>query len=180
MATALTSLALGSVAKRPREVKPPLVKIRTIFQRGEAPEILDVEANLDPLEILKAAGVGILVGGVALAAGWLLWDGLAFPSPVGPVQIFRGVKETPFWQAEAERARLWLQLRRATQSGGELVTSATGLTAAQVEATLQQSIGDVECQLLNREWAKARRRGDSTSAESFFQQAKEKGCPWAQ
>ncbi len=111
MATALTSLALSSVAKRPREVKPPLVKIRTVFQRGEAPEILDVEANLDPLEILKAAGVGILVGGVALAAGWLLWDGLAAPTPFGAVQVFRGVKESPYWREQAATAQECGRLR---------------------------------------------------------------------
>ena len=79
------------------------MRIRTIFQRGEAPEILDVEANLDPLEILKAAGVGILVGGIALTAGWLLWDGLAAPTPIGPVQVFRGMKEAPFWRKQRDR-----------------------------------------------------------------------------
>ncbi len=110
MAAALTSLALGTSVRK-REVKPPLVKIRTIFQRGEAPEILDVEANLDPLEILKAAGVGILVGGVALAAGWLLWDGLAAPTPFGGIQVFRGVKQSPYWQEQVATAQECGRLR---------------------------------------------------------------------
>lgn len=141
---------------------------------------IDVEANLDPLEIAKAAGV---LGAVAVAGGlvaYVAWNGLALPTPFGAIEVIRGMKETPFWQAEAERARKALALRRAAQSGGELVESTTGLSAAEAEASIQSSIGDTECQLLNREWAKARRRGDSTSADRFFQQAKEKGCPWAQ
>ncbi len=110
MATALTSLALGSVAKRPREVKPPLVKVRTIL-REDTPAEFDVEANLDPLELLKAAGVGVLVGGVALAAGWLLWDGLAAPTPFGAVQVFRGVKESAYWRDQAATAQECGRLR---------------------------------------------------------------------
>ena len=115
MAAALTSLALGSSVKK-REVKPPLVRVRTVFQRGEAPEILDVEANLDPLELLKAAGVGILVGGVALMAGWLLWDGLAAPTPFGGIQVFRGMKESAFWSAEADKAKDRLTDRREARA----------------------------------------------------------------
>ncbi len=114
MATALTSLALGTAVQK-RGVKPPLVRVKTrlILQRGEAPEISDteIEANLDPLEILKAAGVGILVGGIALAAGWLLWDGLAAPTPFGAVQVFQGVKESPYWQEQAATAQECGRLR---------------------------------------------------------------------
>ena len=89
------------------------MRVKTVFQRGEAPEILEVEANLDPLEILKATGVGILVGGVALAAGWILWDGLAAPSPVGPVQIFNGVKTIPFFKRQAERLQARIEDKQA-------------------------------------------------------------------
>ncbi len=124
MATAITSLALGTSSKK-REVKAPLVRVRTVFQRGEAPEILEVEANLDPLEILKAAGVGVLVGGVALAAGWLIWDGLAFPGPTGPVQIFNGIKTVPWWQRQAERAGLRLENRQAGIPNLEKAAQAT-------------------------------------------------------
>ncbi len=112
MAAPLTALALRPKAAG---VKPPLVKVKTrlILQRGEAPELSDteIEANLDPLEILKAAGVGILVGGVALAAGWLLWDGLAAPTPFGTAQVFRGVKESPYWREQAATAQECGKLR---------------------------------------------------------------------
>ena len=100
MAGALTALAI-----RPRQSKPPLLRVKAIAQRGEAPEILEVEASLDPLEILKAAGVGIVVGGVALISGWLLWDGLAAPTPFGPVQIFNGLKTSPWAADQAARLR---------------------------------------------------------------------------
>ena len=107
MAGALTALAL-----RPRQVKPPLLKVRTVFQRGEAPEVFDVEANLDPLELLKAAGVAVVVGGTALVAGWLLWDGVALPSPFGPVQVFNGLKSAPFWKDQAERVKGRVEARQ--------------------------------------------------------------------
>ena len=170
MATALTSLAL-----RPRrsEVKPPLVRVKTVFQRGEAPEILEVEANLDPLEVLKAAGVGLLVGGVTLAAGWVLWEGLTLPSPVGAVRVIRGAKETPFWQAEAARARDLLQARRDHKSFKNAGTTiAGGLDVA------------TRCEELHQRWRSLR----STSwwllperiaeLKSIEQEAEILGCPW--
>ncbi len=110
MAAALTSLAVGTSVRK-REVKAPLVRIRTVFTQGETPEQAEVELNLDPLEILKAAGVGILVGGVALAVGWILWDGLAAPTPVGPVQVFRGMKESPYWREQTATAKECGRLR---------------------------------------------------------------------
>ena len=125
MAAPLTALALGSARKR--EVKAPLVRVRTVFQRGEAPEILEVEANLDPLEVVKAAGVGILIGGVALAAGWLIWDGLAAPGVFGPVQIFNGIKTVPWWQRQAERLGLRLENRQAGIPDLEKASKATSV-----------------------------------------------------
>ena len=166
MAAALTSLALGSSVKK-REVKPPLVRVRTIFQRGEAPEILDVEANLDPLEILKAAGVGIVVGGVALVAGWLLWDGLAAPTPFGPIQVFNGMKDSPFWKTEASRARTLLTIRRLRKGAlsGEGTIPDPGL------------YDDDPCvvseALFNAETNAAFRA-------AFKADAKTQGCAWAQ
>ncbi len=107
MALALTALA---TLRPPKQVKAPLIRAKTIIQREEGGQI-ELEANLDPLEILKAAGVGILVGGVALAAGWLLWDGLAAPTPFGAVQVFRGVKESPYWKEQAATAQECGRLR---------------------------------------------------------------------
>ncbi len=109
MATPITALALGTSVRK-REVKPPLLRAKTVLQTEQGTPI-ELEANLDPLEVLKAAGVGILVGGVALAAGWLLWDGLAAPTPFGAVQVFRGVKESPYWKEQAATAQECGRLR---------------------------------------------------------------------
>ncbi len=175
MALPLTALA---TLRPPKQVKAPLIRVKTIITRGETPEVVEVEANLDPLEILKAAGVGVLVGGVALAAGWLLWDGLAAPTPFGPAQIFRGAKESPFWQAEAERARRAWYHRLIERSGGIPRDARTGLSAEEAAEVILGNIGDATCQLLNREWVKAKRQGRSSDTERFLQQARENECPW--
>ncbi len=165
MALPLTALA---TLRPPKQVKAPLVRIKTVFTQGETPEVVEVEANLDPLEILKAAGVGILVGGVALAAGWLLWDGLAAPTPLGPIQIFRGMKESPFWEDEARRARARLDRKRIGDQQDE---------QDQLRADLEAD--DDACKLLYKDFQRAARRGDFDAENEAIRKAKELGCMWS-
>ncbi len=78
---------------------------------------IDVEAHVNAL------GIGLL-GAVLVAGGiaaWLLWDGLAGATPIGQVQLFRGLKESPYWQDQAKNAqrcgelRTLIRQRRATK-----------------------------------------------------------------
>ena len=162
MAGALTALAL-----RPRQAKPPLLKVRTVFQRGEAPEVLDVEANLDPLELLKAAGVAVVVGGSALVAGWLLWDGLAAPTPFGPVQVFNGMKDSTFWKTEASRVRAALTIRRLRQG------------AASGEGTIPDPDLFDEDPCVRSE-AVFKAETNAAFRAAMKAKAKNEGCAWAQ
>lgn len=111
-------MALGpltSLALRPRrsEVKPPLLRAKTVLTRGETPEVVELEANLDPLELLKAAGVAIVIGAVGLTTAWVFWEGLSLPSPFGAVRVINGAKERPFWKDQTERAKKAVELRQA-------------------------------------------------------------------
>lgn len=159
MATALTSLALGAVGERKREVKEPLVRVRTIFQRGEAPEILEVEANLDPLEVFKALGFGIVVGGVALAAGWILWDGLAAPTPFGSIQIFNGLKTNATAREEADRLQGSLKTRRQCTDLRTGYRKLLAVASAETDPASKASI--------------------LAEAEKFKEAAANLGCRWA-
>lgn len=94
----------------PSKPKAPLVRIGTQFFReievkeGHKKKTLlvpvDVEANLDPLELLKAAGV--VVGGAF--ASWVAWHGVEVANPFGgAIKVIPGLKESPFWQDVASR-----------------------------------------------------------------------------
>lgn len=108
-----TALSLAERVTKPKP-KVPLVRIGTRFFReievgkGDEKQVVlvpvDVELNLDPLEVAKAAAVAGVVAVVGGVAAWLVWDGLALPSPAGPIQVWRGLKEVPFWSDQAKRA----------------------------------------------------------------------------
>ncbi len=128
---------------------------------------MELEANLDPLEILKAAGVGILVGAVGLTAGWLLWDGLAAPTPFGPIQVINGMKTSPFWKTEAQRARNALTIRRLRKGAisGEGTIPDPGLFDSD-PCVRSEAIFNAETNAAFR--------------AAFKAKAKKDGCAWAQ
>lgn len=117
-----TALSLASQVAKPKP-KVPLVRIGTRFFReievgkGDAKQTVfvpvDVEFNLDPLEVVKAAGIA---GAVLTAAGlvaYVAWEGLTLPTPFGAIRVIRGMKETPFWSNQAKRAAARWEDRQA-------------------------------------------------------------------
>ena len=137
---------------------------------------VDVEAHVNPLSIIIAAGVGL----AGVLAGVVAWHGVRVGVPaVGEFSLFKGLKDTTMGRDLNRIYEKFMVARRIRASGGEVVEARTDLTPAEIEEVLLRVIGDAECQLLNREWAKAKRRGDTENAARFLQQAKDGGCPWA-
>lgn len=139
---------------------------------------MDVELNLDPVEVAKGVALTALAGGVAFVAGVFAWHGLSLPGPTGPITFVKGLKETTLGKDAARAYEKWAIKRRIRASGGEVVDSRTGLTQEEIQDALLENIGDTECQLLNREFQKARRNGRPDDAARFLEQATEQGCPW--
>lgn len=137
-------------------------------------EPVEVEAHVNPVSILggaAAALLGVLFGTVA-------WQGVSFPGPFGPITLFEGMKDTALGQDITRGYERWALNRRLKAMGATIRESRTDLTHEEIQDALLENIGDVECQLLNREWQAARRRGDMENAAQFLQQAKDKRCPW--
>ncbi len=128
---------------------------------------VDVEAHVNPLSLALAGGGAGFLGLMA----WVVWNGLSLPAPFGPVTLLRGLKDSEEW----EWLKDWWEKRTLR---GIPQPSRVGLTSEEIRALILEEIGDTECQLLNREWAKATRRGRSRDADRFLQQATTKGCPW--
>ena len=65
---------------------------------------VDVEFNLDPLELVKAAGI---LGAIAVAGGvalHVIWNGLDIPAPLGgAIELVPGLKDSKFWKDQADR-----------------------------------------------------------------------------
>lgn len=136
---------------------------------------VDVEVHVSPLTIL----LGLGAAAIGAVASTIAWNGLAIPAPLGgAIQLVPGIKDSALGKDLARWYERLAIARRIRASGGQVVESRTGLTPEEVEDVLQESIGDAECQLLNREWAIAKRQGRPDDAARFLQQAQEKGCPW--
>lgn len=169
-------IATEALALAKPKPKVPLVRIGTRFFRevklgGEKVLIpVDVEMNLDPLEVAKAAAVAGVVAVVGGLVAYVAWEGLTLGTPLGAFRVIEGLKDSPFWKAEAERAQDLLRARRSIQAGGTIVESVIGATEARE---------DPECELLSREYQKALRSGRKTDAARFLQQAKDGACRWA-
>ncbi len=161
-----------------------LVTIRGVIYRQvqdpNHPEVkflepIEVEAHVNPVSILTGLGIGA-IGALALT---IAWHGINIPSPLGgAIELAPGIKDTGFGKDMAASYERWKIRRRIRASGGVHRRARTGLTGEEAQEVLQENIGGVTCQLLNREWAKARRRGDQESADRFLQQAKDGDCPW--
>ncbi len=157
-----------------KAVSNDIAVFRTRFDvetgKGRKKRLTPVEAELhvNPVSILTA-------GALALAgalAGTVAWHGVTLPGPFGPIQLFPGLKETTLGSDLNEWYRLQRQLRRAKAAGGTVVIADPGADPSVV-------VEDPECTLLNREWARALRRGDSFNADRFLARAKARGCLWA-
>lgn len=135
---------------------------------------VDVEAHINPLGLL----LGTAGAGLAVLLGVVAWHGVSLPGPFGPIGLFLGLKDTTMGKDLSRGYERWMVKRRIRASGGEVVEARTGLTADEIQDALLESIGDTECQLLNREWQAAHRRGDKENADRFLQQARDGGCPW--
>lgn len=136
---------------------------------------VDVEAHINPLGILLGGGVAAL-GVLALT---IAWHGLNIPAPLGgAIELVPGIKDTSLGKDLSESYERWKLKRELKRQGAEIVESRTGLSQEEKDRILAEQIGDAECQLLSREWAKAKRRGDLDAAANFLKMAREKGCPW--
>jgi len=180
-----TALSLAGGVTKPTP-KPPLVRIGTRFFREATLENgkvvlvpVEVELNLDPTEVAKAAGLAVLAAAVGAAASIVAWHGISVPTITGgSITFVKGLKETTLGKDAARAYERWAIQRRIRASGGEVVESRVGLTPTEVEDALLTGIGDTTCQLLNREWAVAKRQGRTEDAARFRQQATDRGCPW--
>ncbi len=161
-----------------KAVSNDIAVFRTRFDvetgKGRKKRLVPVEAelHLNPVSILFAAAAG-LAGALAATVAW---QGISVPSPipgVPPIQLLKGLKETTLGRDLNEAYQLRRQLRRARASGGVVVTADPGADPSVV-------VEDPECTLLNREWARALRRGDSFNADRFLAQAKARSCLWAE
>ena len=150
-----------------------LVVFRAQVFRKVSYKVGDEEREfLTPIDVethVNALGLGIL-GTVLVAGGiaaWLLWDGLAAPTPLGPVQIFRGMKESPFWKTEASRARARLTIRRLRKgaSSGEGTIPDPGLFDKD-PCVVSKAVFDAET--------------NATFQAAMKAKAKKAGCAWAQ
>ena len=140
---------------------------------------VQVEANLDPFEVAKGLAVGVLAVGAAAVAGVVAWHGLDIPAPLGgAIELVPGIKDTGLGKDISRAYERWALRWRIRVSGGQVRESRTGLSSEEIETVIAEQIGDTECQLLNREWAKAKRRGDAENAANFLRMAREQGCPW--
>ena len=93
---------------------------------------VDVEVNVDPLELLKAAGVA---GAVAVAGGlvaYVAWNGLVLPAPAGPFELIPGLKKTSFWAGQAQKLAARIQDRQVP--GPDLT-----------EASKATKVSDIDC-----------------------------------
>ncbi len=158
-----------------KAVSNDIAVLRTRFDvetgKGRKKRLVPVEAELhvNPVSILFAAAAGLAGALFATVA----WHGVSVPNPLGPpVVVVPGIKDTLLGKDLDEWYRLQRQLRRAKAAGGTVVTADPGADPSVV-------VEDPECTLLNREWAKALRRGDSFNADRFLAQAKAKSCLWA-
>lgn len=125
-AQALTALT-GKAA--PPKPKAPLVRVGTQFFRevevgkGDTKQVVlvpvDVEVNLDPLEVAKAAGIGLAVAVVGGLVAYVAWEGLTLGTPLGAFRVIEGLKDTPFWKDEADRAQKALLARRTAKAAEE-------------------------------------------------------------
>ena len=150
-----------------------------VFRQVKDPETgkvflvpVKVEAHVNPASIIGGIAAGLL--GVLL--GTVAWHGVSFPTALGgSVTLFKGVKDTQL----GEDVNRWYERLKVRRMGAEIVESRINLSQEEKQRVLEENIGDATCQLLNREWAKAHRRGDFESEARFLQQAKDGGCPWA-
>jgi len=128
---------------------------------------VDVEVNVDPLEVAKAAGIAgaVLVAGGLLA--YVAWEGLTLGTPVGPFRVINGLKDSPFWKKEASRARAALTIRRlrAGAASGEGTIPDPGLFDED-PCVRSKAVFDAETNAAFRAAMKAK--------------AKKAGCAWAQ
>lgn len=139
----------------------------------EVLEPVDVELHVNPLTLLVGTGAA-LVGAVGAT---IAWHGLKLGIPgiaASEVQVFRGLKDTLL----GKDLTAWYLKRRIIASGGTPVSAHTNLTPEEIQEVLETQVGDAECQLLNREWAKAHRAGRFAERDEFLRQARERGCPW--
>ncbi len=164
-----------------KAVSNDIAVFRTKFDvetgKGRKKRLVPVEAELhvNPVSILSAAALAL----AGALAGTVAWHGVSVPNPLGPpVVIFPGLKDTAFGKDLARGYERRAIKRRIEASGGEVVEAQTGLTPGEIQNILLATIGNTECQLLNREWQTALRQGRTEDAESLFRRAQENGCPW--
>ena len=126
-------------------------------------EPVEVEAHVNLLSL----GVGaVAVGAVGLAA-YLAWEGLTLGTPLGPFRVINGLKESPFWQTEASRARAALTIRRLRKgaASGEGTIPDPSLFDED-PCVVSEAVFNAETNAIFRAAMKAK--------------AKKAGCAWAQ
>ncbi len=152
-----------------RQIEDPNDKKRKILVP------VKVEAHVNLVSILGGLGAGF----IGLLAATIAWHGVDVPSPLGgAIQLIPGIKDTGLGKDLSDSYERWKIRNRIRASGGVHRRARTGLTGEEATTVLEEQIGDTECQLLNREWAKARRRGDLENAARFRKMAEDKACPW--
>ncbi len=164
-----------------KAVSNDIAVLRTRFDvetgKGRKKRLVPVEAELhvNPVSILFAVAAGLAGALFATVA----WHGVSVPNPLGPpVVVVPGIKDTALGKDLARGYEKRAIKRRIEASGGEVVEARVGLTPDEIQDVLLATIGDAECQLLNREWQNARRQGRQEDAESLFRRAQEANCPW--
>ncbi len=168
-------VAVEAAKEVSRAVSNDIAVFRTRFDvetgKGKKKRLVPVEAELhvNPVSVLLAAAAGL--AGALFAT--IAWNGVTVPNPLGPpVVVVPGIKDTVLGSDLNEWYHLQRQLRRAKAAGGTVVIADPGADPSVV-------VEDPECTLLNREWAKALRRGDTFNADRFLARAKARGCLWA-
>ncbi len=152
-----------------RQIEDPNDKKRKILVP------VKVEAHVSPISLLGGLAAGLL----GTLAATIAWHGINIPAPLGgAIELMPGIKDTTLGKDLSDSYDRWKTRRRIRTSGGVHRRARTGLTGDEIQTVLKESVGDTECQLLNREWAKARRRGDLENVARFRKMAEDKACPW--
>ncbi len=131
----------------------------------------EAELHVNPVSIAVAAAAALL----GTLAGTIAWHGINIPAPLGgAIELMPGIKDT---QLGADLNR-WYERQKLKRMGANVVESRINLSEEEKALALEASIGDTNCQLLNREWQAAIRGGKVEDAASFLQRAKDGNCPW--
>ena len=180
-AKAVTQDLVVLAGKVYRQVKAPLVRdgrpglTKSGRQRfTKVLEPIDVELHVNPV----SAGLGVAAAGVAALAGWVAWNGVSIPSPLGgSITLLGGIKDSPLgtWITGEIRRR---RLPPAAKSVEELVNTPLSEPLLQTDTVFLQT-GRSECEDLLIKYNGAS-RSNLALASRYRAEAKALGCGWAQ